>query len=882
MARQSGIVITNDFSKGLFTEASGLNLPDNSASEIWDVEVSSAKKITRRPGWEYENNFTNHTIDRTGGVVGGFLWQNASGDGTVDVYVLQVGATLHFFRAADPFSFDKSAVTIDLTGFSPAGAAIPDTVECQYSEGNGLVFVTHPFLDTFYLTFNSLTSITATQIDPLIRDLEGLISRNNADSADLTINERQTSTFAALHDTHHYNLFNQGWHYNGNAAITAWDTARTDMPANSDIWWAFTDSSGDWAAAQVARIDLGNTPAPKGHYILNVYEEDRSGVSGVGSVSSIPIVSTSQQRASTSAFFSGRLWLAGINASGNNSKVYFTQVVQRDIQYNHFYQQNDPTIEFTPDLLPSDGGFVSIPDSGTIHKLLALRQVIMVFAQHGVWAITGSTGLGFTADDFSVVKISDTPTTTSKTFVVAEGLPMWWNDDGIHALTETSGGIGFAVVDVTDDTIKSFFEAVSLSSRKHAKGGYNPITKTVQWLYHSTEQATIDTLAAYDRVLTFNLRQGAWLPWTISAGDLKVHHPIVSTALNAAVVINNTVTDFGYSSTITTTFATDKVNWTAHGLADTEIVRFITSASDLPSGLLIDTDYYVLNKTANDFEVSLTSGGSKVAIADDGTGTHTAYLQDSPVVWSESTITTDFGTDNKIDWTAHGFSNAQTVKFLGDDLPDPIVAGTLYYVVDKTTDDFNIEASVGGGAITITDDGTGTHTAYKFDQGDTVISISVTGSEASPNFKYVISADDGAGSDDFTFGEVRDDTTWTDWTAKEGTGIEYSSYLITGYKIQGDTMRNQQAPYVTTFMDQEEGAGLILQGYWDWSANPTSGKFTSTQQCYNTRRTNFDLNVRRLKLRGSGKSLQLKFSSEAGKPFTILGWSQVGSVAGDV
>ena len=44
--------------------------------------------------------------------------------------------------------------------------------------------------------------------------------------------------------------------------------------------------------------------------------------------------------------------------------------------------------------------------------------------------------------------------------------------------------------------------------------------------------------------------------------------------------------------------------------------------SSLPSGLDSETAYYVVNKTANDLELSLTSGGATVAVTDNGTGTH--------------------------------------------------------------------------------------------------------------------------------------------------------------------------------------------------------------------------------------------------------------------
>lgn len=67
--------------------------------------------------------------------------------------------------------------------------------------------------------------------------------------------------------------------------------------------------------------------------------------------------------------------------------------------------------------------------------------------------------------------------------------------------------------------------------------------------------------------------------------------------------------------------ATDKLTATAHGLNNNDRVLLTTSGT-LPTGLNGTTAYYVVNKTANDFEVSLTSGGAAVNFSDNGTGVH--------------------------------------------------------------------------------------------------------------------------------------------------------------------------------------------------------------------------------------------------------------------
>lgn len=90
------------------------------------------------------------------------------------------------------------------------------------------------------------------------------------------------------------------------------------------------------------------------------------------------------------------------------------------------------------------------------------------------------------------------------------------------------------------------------------------------------------------------------------------------------------------------------------------------------------------------------------------TDTITTTLTNTSVGTFTSDLTTDF-----ITLTAHGLSdtNAIVVDSSGT-LPAGLAASTTYYVRDKTDDTFKLSASSGGTAIDITNNGTGTHTAY--------------------------------------------------------------------------------------------------------------------------------------------------------------------------
>jgi hypothetical protein len=76
-------------------------------------------------------------------------------------------------------------------------------------------------------------------------------------------------------------------------------------------------------------------------------------------------------------------------------------------------------------------------------------------------------------------------------------------------------------------------------------------------------------------------------------------------------------------------------------------------------------------------------------------------------------VTTDFATDDKIDLASHGFTNGMAVNFSSaGTLPAGLSADTIYYVINKTDNDFEVSTTRGGSAVDITDDGTGTHSVF--------------------------------------------------------------------------------------------------------------------------------------------------------------------------
>lgn len=512
MPRTKAYTIDRNFVAGLITDTTALNFPDNACTETLNCVFDPSGRITRRLGFDWERDHATKAIPLGNGVVTSFFWKEVAGDGNTNFYVVQVGDTLYFYDTeSGSVSFGELSDTVDLTGHAIPGATDIATQACQFAYGRGYLFVTHPQLDPFYVYWDG-ADIYSETITVEIRDLVGV------DDA-LAVDARPTATVGSMDDEHKYNLFNQGWYHDGNAALTAWDTARTDLPSNADVWWQYKNTSDAFDASVINNTPLGNTPAAKGHYILEAFDQDRSTASGVANIPDVTISS----RPSIVAFFAGRVWYGGVDSQTTVNTLYFSQVVEGPPEFGRCYQANDPTSEELFALLPTDGGTLEVSGAGVIYKLVPMGNSLLVFASNGIWAVAGSEGIGFIANDFSVIKISSSEVDNDTSFVIVEGAPFWWGVGSINTIM-TEDNLTFRVVSISDNKIRNFYvDEILPLSKTQAVGAYNPEDRTIAWLYRSTESDSPETTTQFDRVLVYNILTQAFYIWEIPVDEVRVH-----------------------------------------------------------------------------------------------------------------------------------------------------------------------------------------------------------------------------------------------------------------------------------------------------------------------------------------------------------------------
>jgi hypothetical protein len=585
--RSKQIEIVNNFSKGLITEATGLNFPENACTDALNCVFDYKGVVTRRLGFDYENGFELDALTRDNSAIAEFLWESPNGDGTLSFVVVQVGSILRFYTVDfdGALSPGMQSFTIDLANFDVTGNPGVGGVACQFASGKGYLLVSHTYCDPFYVVYSAAgPSVTGTSITIQQRDFDGLTP-----TATYPDNKtRPTSTRAALDDFDEYNLQNQGWERtieddagNSVVALTEWDTNTTTMPALSDIWYVFHDATNPlrFNYTDVNKWPPSTGRAPQGYYILNSFLQERDVVSGIAGLSNDD-VTAGVQRPATIAFYAGRVWYAGVSAAGYNSNIYFSQIITNDREFGRCYQLNDPTAEDLTDLLPSDGGVIKILDVANIIKLFVMGPSLLVFASNGVWQISGSgtDGLGFAANDYTIRKLSSTPTLSASSFVDVEGTPMWWNREGIWTIQANEVGT-LAVQSLSRTTIHTLFGEIPTVNKEYAKGAYNKTERVVQWLYSDvTGLSDVDDLHTYNRVLNLNVQSGAFYPWEIDTGvGVKINGIISARGSNdegVEVAVTDSAVDVTDSSGEVVT------DFTVTSQAFAQVFHYLTSIVD--------------------------------------------------------------------------------------------------------------------------------------------------------------------------------------------------------------------------------------------------------------------------------------------------------------
>lgn len=560
----------NTFVGGLVTEASPLTFPENASIDEANFILKRDGSRERRLGMDYEAGLTPYPISYTLSPVGdisiaAFEWVNVAGIAGKTYIVCQVHDQAYIIDRTDSTlkasSYVKGVIELDISTTTPQRASfssIGGRLVIAYGARYIKVVSYYPDVDNFN---DPTTGLVGKEVVLKTRDLFGV--EDVVGGKDLLspeyINLRPTST--ADEPAHMYNLRNQGWavprlkwtvNTKSDPVLEFEDAGGADrgLPSNADgvtlALYANPVITSDPNSVRFnddgsAREEPTKAKAAVGHYIIDLldrgqsreaeYDRGCNPTTGLYTNSnpgsspeyitfrtptvSLPVDRT-QGGIKVVSEFAGRVFYGGFSSAvtGGDSQspnlasyVFYSQQVQHESQIAYCYQEGDPTGTAEPDVLDTDGGFIRLSGAYNIQAMVNVGKGLMVFAENGVWFISGSDNGTFNANNQSVTKVTEHGTLSSSSVVLVDGTVMYWSDDAIYHIKQTQ--VGDYLSEEVSVNIRTLYQTIPDDSKLVVQGIFDSYSKTVRWLYNNTFNNLPTTELVFDIVL------GAFYPAVI-------------------------------------------------------------------------------------------------------------------------------------------------------------------------------------------------------------------------------------------------------------------------------------------------------------------------------------------------------------------------------
>lgn len=519
----------NYFVKGIITEASPLNFPENASIDEENYDIDRKGTRYRRLGMDLEEGATFRTLTSQSSVEFNFpsvfKWIDAGGLPNQDFAVIQEGNTFHFYdMIINKLSSEgyKGSITLtDLPSNAAYSLAAVDgrlVVACGGTKQGLITYVDGVFASE-YFTIKT-------------RDLWGI-----QESIDLYDSDR--SYRGPLSVDHYYNLQNQSWGVPRKTKentladpVTYYFSAFSKAPSNSETVWPGLQyqpvASGQEPFERIytnlyEEVLGATTKAPKGYYIIDVLDrgESRATAFRNNNQTKYPVMTykdyTFKRDRTTGGCsivkeFAGRMWYAGFSGVTEEADsaspdlsgyVFFSQLVKSKQDYAKCYQEGDPTSRENSDIVDTDGGFIRIAGASRIISFETIGDAIVVLANNGVWAIIGGSDYGFTATNYRVIKLTEAGCIATKSIVTDGDRIMYWADDAIYLVSFNDNG-ALKASPMTEQTIKTLYQDIDNFSKENCKAVYDTLSKKIKWLYR-TESLFTGTNTSYELILDLTL-----------------------------------------------------------------------------------------------------------------------------------------------------------------------------------------------------------------------------------------------------------------------------------------------------------------------------------------------------------------------------------------
>lgn len=518
MPKKSVKADVNSFVRGLITEASPLNFPDNASLDEQNFELNRDGTRNRRLGIALEpayvdvaSNTPVENIVANDPVA--FQWKGAGGDEERVLLVTQFDNRLSFFdMQREPISGSGFLTEIVLNGF-------PTGVKYSFATVDGTLVVVAGIDVVCLLTYEEGV-FRASYRRIQVRDVWGV-------EESIASYETDISYRGAIDSYHYYNLLNQSWgiprkSQHGVEVDPAWlyNEELGVWPSNSETVWpglqyqpvSLSQQPFERLYTNIYNEVLGaDVKAPKGYFIIDLLRRGQSRASAVVrnfrkypkliyNAVTVPSDYT-LGGAKIVVDFAGRVFYGGFSGevvggddrSPNLSNyVFFSQLIKNKRDFTRCFQEGDPTSRENNEVIDTDGGGIRISGMDRLIGMINLSTHLIVIANNGVWAITGGSDYGFTPTNLKVDKLSSFGGVSRQSIVEHQGRVFFWGEGGIFLVAKNQFG-EFVVNNVTETTIQTLYDGISNIAKRNCVGQYDDYQKKIRWVYHEGTRFTADS-----------------------------------------------------------------------------------------------------------------------------------------------------------------------------------------------------------------------------------------------------------------------------------------------------------------------------------------------------------------------------------------------------
>lgn len=527
MSKKQAKLEIKSFNKGLITEASLLNFPPDATSDERNFELSPKGGRNKRSPMDLEYGSMQRTFSfgdafAKSEFIYTFEWYNAGGISGKNIIVIQGNTVLDFYLAGGTAISNSWLGSVDLSAMGSTGKK--HSLTCV--DGKLIVAAGVPTIAVITYTGSAFTVMYDTI---KTRDVWGV----EYWPTDLDPTLRPV---ALGDDKQKYNLYNQGWgipRKEGTSlvltdAISLFNSAVSKFPSNFDSPWTGVQfippsagaiaKEGMYGNLYVENIGTSGMVA-RGSYIIDLLDRGSSRAAAIVTnkaknptvtlaTFAAPLDKTSGG-ASLVTEFAGRVFYGGFSGevTGGDRRspilsnhIFFSNLVKGYRDVVNCFQEGDPTSRDGSDLVDTDGGFIRIAGADKIIRLVSVSTALLVFANNGVWAVSGGNDYGFSATNYKVQKVTSFGCVGSRSVVEDSNAAYMWSADGIYYISRNQVG-EFTAESATKQSIHTWYNNISVDSKANAVGIYDLKGRKIRWIY---SQGSLYSPGSTQRELVFD------------------------------------------------------------------------------------------------------------------------------------------------------------------------------------------------------------------------------------------------------------------------------------------------------------------------------------------------------------------------------------------